>query len=277
MSTTDWQIEGSDGKPIRATTDPCDGDAQLSLVFAHGFKGYKEYGFMPVMAREIASRLPVNVHRFTMSHSGMGEDIDTFEHPELFEANTLNREVFDVNAVVEEARRRDNSLPVVCMGHSRGGVSTLLACGRADSSLNPAGVIVLASPDSSFRLGEKDKQTLLDEGRVVSPSARTGQELYLGKQWLMEQISHPEDHDVLACAERLDMPVLVIHGDEDVAVPVSCGRAIAHRITRSQLQILESCNHVFNMPNPAGETPISDQLERAIAAVCDFMSQLTTR
>ncbi|MFG0257381.1 MAG: alpha/beta hydrolase [Phycisphaerales bacterium JB043] len=277
MSTTDWQIEGSAGKPIRATTDATAQTPRLSLVFAHGFKGYKEYGFMPVMAREIASRTPANVHRFTMSHSGMGTNIETFEHPELFEQNTLNYEVGDLTSVVEEVRRRDGGLPVVCMGHSRGGVTTILACGRASSTINPAGVIILAAPDSSFRLNEKDRQTLLDQGRVVSPSSRTGQDLYLGRQWLMDQLANPADHDVLACAERLSMPVLIVHGDQDEAVPVSCGHAIAYRITRSEMRVLEGCNHVFNMPNPADDAPVSDALEEAVSSVCEFLTQTVLR
>jgi uncharacterized protein len=272
---TDWQIDGAAGQPIRVSTDACEGKPRMSVVLAHGFKGYKEYGFIPVMGRELASRVSVIVHRFNFSHAGMGEDISTFEYPELFERNTLNYEVHDLGCVVDAVRERDGDLPVVCMGHSRGGVSTILAAGRAESQLRPAAVVTLASPDRSFWLSDRDKQILLDKGFVDSPSSRTGQNLRLGRAWLEEQLTQPGEHDVLACAGRLDMPVLVVHGDQDPTVPVSCAHAIAHNVTRCELRVIPGGNHVFNMPNPADDAPNSVAFSQVLDAVCDFMTEQT--
>lgn len=271
--TIHWEIEGSAGKSIFASSDRGSCAPRVSVVLAHGFKGYKDYGFIPVMGRMLMARLPVQVHRFNFSHSGMGRDVSTFEYPELFEHNTLNYEVHDLHRMVGAVRERDGDLPLVCMGHSRGGVSTVLATGRAKSTLDPAAVVLLASPDRSFWLTDRDKQTLLAEGFVNSPSARTGQMLRLGKAWLEEQMTQPAEHDVLGCASRIECPVLLVHGDSDPTVPVSCAHAVAHNITRSELCVIEGGNHVFNMPNPPDNTPMSEQFEKVLDAVSGFISQ----
>ena len=54
------------------------------MLIAHGFKGYKDYGMFPRLAR-VAAETGFVAHRFNFSHSGMTDRIATFEHPDLFD------------------------------------------------------------------------------------------------------------------------------------------------------------------------------------------------
>ena len=54
----------------------------------------------------------------------------------------------------------------------------------------------------------------------------------------------------LPLLERIDLPVLVIVGADDMATPVSAAEAIHARIRNSVLVILKSCRHLSNVEQP---------------------------
>jgi pimeloyl-ACP methyl ester carboxylesterase len=66
---------------------------------------------------------------------------------------------------------------------------------------------------------------------------------------------------------RLDMPVLVLHGDEDGAVDVKYGREFAAAITDSRLTILEGAGHNYLVA--AGP--------QSTAAVLEFLADVDSR
>ena len=67
MSVTQWTLPGVDDQPIYGNTHCPDGTPPVGvLVISHGFKGYKDYGFFPYLARAAAKRGLV-AHRFNFS------------------------------------------------------------------------------------------------------------------------------------------------------------------------------------------------------------------
>lgn len=50
--------------------------------------------------------------------------------------------------------------------------------------------------------------------------------------------------------EQIQAPTLVVHGDRDRVVPLSNGQAIARRIPRAELLILDGCGHVVPIEEP---------------------------
>ncbi len=287
--SADWTIEGAEGAPIRGQTHAPEAPrapeaaARLAALVAHGFKGYKDYGFIPVLAEEIARRAAVAAHRFNFSHSGVGEDPTTFERPDLFERDSRNKQVFDLNRLLEAARL--GKLPstregarVALIGHSRGGVAALLAAGRAfrdDAPNKPAGVAALSAPSRASMLSEREREEMLETGYHETVSARTGQTLRVGKQLLQEELDAPEDHDVLALTKRIECPLLIVHGEEDKTVPVGMSKQIAAANPGARLVTLEGGDHVFNTPNPADpEAPKSPQLQRLCDEVAAFLKEI---
>ena len=91
------------------------------MIVAHGFKGYKDYGMFPRIAAELAGRGFIS-HRFNFSHSGMTADTETFGRPDLFEKDTLNKQVADLQSVIEGVScgvLAGQGFPIVIFGHSR--------------------------------------------------------------------------------------------------------------------------------------------------------------
>jgi pimeloyl-ACP methyl ester carboxylesterase len=252
----EWSIEGSEGEPIIGNAHLPEARPGGVVLVAHGFKGYKDYGMFPRIAGALADRGFI-AHRFNFSHSGMTGAVETFERPDLFERDTWNKQVFDLLAVigaVDHGALEGRGLPCVLFGHSRGGVSSLLA---ALSSCNP--------------LSDQEADKLLNDGFLVSPSSRTGQALRLGKAFLTEQREDPAGHDLLALAGRITCPVLVAHGEKDPTVPAGCADQIAAACGQATVRIVAGADHVFNTPNPlAPDAEPSPQLAELLDAVGDF-------
>ena len=119
---------------------------------------------------------------------------------------------------------------------------------------------------------EQTRAHLLEKGRLVSPSSRTGQDLVIGAEWLMTQIVSPKAHDVLGCARNLRCPLLAIHGEQDITVSSDCAHRLASEAPNGRSVIVAGGDHVFNTPNPADPSAaISPQLRDAIAALVEFI------
>gem|GEM_PF-4204546 len=89
--------------------------------------GYYDYGLFPVLARALTAA-GLTCHRFNFSHSGMTRDTATFARPDLFEQDTWGRQQDDLAAVLDHLGA--GAEPTVLFGHSRGGLSSLLAAPR---------------------------------------------------------------------------------------------------------------------------------------------------
>lgn len=276
IETTDWVLRNGRGLDLIGNTDrPAargTDDAHACVVFVHGFKGYKDYGFVPVLCKALA-RAGVVVHRFNLSCSGMTNDIETFARADLFAMDTWNRQVEDVECVldaVEDGTLDGAGLARFVVGHSRGGATALLVAGRPGAP-ELAGVGTIAAVDACCRMDEDARDEFLERGYIVSASARTGQELVINASWLQEQIDDPEGHDVLGLCTSLSIPTLIMHGDGDDAVDLSAGKRIA-RAVDAELKVIAGANHVLNMSNPALESAgISPQLGEVIGLLTSFV------
>jgi alpha-beta hydrolase superfamily lysophospholipase len=278
MSTIkSWSIPGVEGQPILGDTHLPEDAAQGVIIIAHGLKGYKDYGMFPVIASACASEGLI-AHRFNFSHSGMTNDIDMFARPDLFERDTWNKQVYDCRAVVEATASGaldGAGLPYVLFGHSRGGVTVLLTAGRFadDASFpQPMGIVVAATPSWCNPLSDEEAAGLLEKGYLESPSARTGQDLRIGRAFLQEQLDDPGGHDLPALASRIHCATLIIHGSEDPTVPVACAEDLRKALgERSNERIIAGGDHVFNTPNPMplDEAP-GPQLRELLEATVHF-------
>ncbi len=249
------------------------------VVLMHGYKGYKDYGFIPLLAHDLCAR-GIMVHRFNSSTSGMTNDIETFARPDLFALDTWARQVDDVRRVVRAVRDGEiagNDLPLFLIGHSRGGATALLSAGRHRDELNLSGVITINAVDRCCRMTQDDQDAMLERGYAMTESARTKQELRIDARWLREQLDTPDDHNVLLQASRCGCPACILHGNADDAVHINAGLAIAHKLN-TPLFVLKNANHVLNMPNPSAiDATRSEPLLKTEGEIVRFITKHATR
>ena len=274
-----WQINNSEDLPLFGNVHiPAQDQPRGVVIMTHGFLGYKDYGMFPFLAQSFADAGFIT-HRYNLAHSGMTNQFETFERPDLFENDTWNHQVADIESViaaVNDGTLEGKGLPIILWGHSRGGVSTLLAAGRRfrknQESGQPNAVITVSAPDSTCRMSEEVRVQVRDKGFIEVTSNRTGQTLRINRRWLDELEADPEGHDVLGCAHQIRCPVLAIHGEEDPTVDPTSAPRIADAVKggngRASSMLIANANHVFNTPNPMPVDSAPSAELRALKAAC---------
>ena len=259
----DWTLEGADGELIYGNTHKAMTDEPIGvLILCHGFKGYKDYGFFPRLAMEGAESGFI-VHRFNFSHSGMTSKIETFERADLFEQDTWGKQIDDLKTVIGAVSCGElmgEGLPVVVFGHSRGGVTATLGVsemmndGGCDARESICGLVTGAMPSYACFLGDDALEEMRRNGRLLSPSGRTGEDLYVGLDWLEELEDDPKRFDPVRAMRKIHCPVCILHGTEDQTVPMKCAHELADGAgERAMRVIIPKADHVFGSPNPLGE------------------------
>ena len=279
---SDWTMPGAQGETMHGSTHLPDGVAMGAVLLLHGFKGYKDYGFLPHLAGTL-TQAGFIVHRVNLSHSGMQHGHGDFD-TDLFERDTWNRTIEDLHvlcAKIDKGHLAGDGRGTVLMGHSRGGAAVLAAAGRhaADGALGALrGVVALSAPCRLNGLDDRTAASLLAEGSLASPSSRTGQALRVGALWLQEQLDDPEGHDLSSLMSAIQAPVLLVHGADDPTVPATDAVRLAQCAPDCvQVHLVEDADHVFTTPNPfdmAAEP--SPQLADAEAAILSFLRALPT-
>jgi len=256
-----WQLAGPhnhpEGSPLYGNTHLPSGNAIGVIVLCHGFKGYKDYGFFPQLAERCA-QAGLIAHRFNFAFSGMTHDTSTFAKPELFEHDRWMSQVDDLLSVVDridDGSLAGTGLPLTVFGHSRGGLTSILAAEKLSDRLSA--LITAAAVADPLRVPEDQQKALLEAGRLPIESARTGQTLYVGKAWLQEILDLGDQLNPVRAISEVSANIQIIHGDADPTVPAADAHALAAANAASQVVILPGANHVFDAPNPLGldETP----------------------
>lgn len=260
---------------LHCDVEPPAGAPAGTLLIAHGFLGYKDYGLFPHLARRASLAGWVAV-RFNFAHSGMTRDIERFERPDLFELDTWDRQDHDLRHLLAAIRSGelpavDPTGPVVLLGHSRGGIAAILSAGRGAPF---DGVISVAAGSESIPhvlVSDEDRARLLKEGGLDVTSSRTGQVLRMGCDFLRSIDSAPEAHDVPAMAANLGDRLRLLHGEADPTVPVEHASVLA-RAAGVEPVLIAGGDHVFNTPNPfPADGEPSPQLRALGDAVVEFL------
>ena len=256
------------GEWIRGDVRFAEGPApRTAVVVLHGFKGFKDFSFFPHLCEQLARRGHAVVI-FDFSHNGIGDIPGEFTELEKFARNTYTRELAEVERVVDLVLDGD-LLPrkverVGLVGHSRGG-ATAVVYAAEDERVD---ALVTWGAISSFdRWTPETREEWRRDGRVHVLNSRTGQQMPLDVGLLEDFEANAERLDVLDAAERVEVPWLVLHGEDDLTVPVADAEALVKANADARLVLIEKAGHGFEAKHPFRGSP--PQLDRAIALTAD--------
>lgn len=265
------------GWPIRGDVRrPASGRARGVILVAHGFKGFKDWGFFPYLGRRLAESGWASV-TFNFSGNGIGDNPSEFTALDRFRRNTLTLELDDMRRVLEAARAgqlsglaADDAGRVSLLGHSRGAVvSFCLAAGHPEVErvIAWAGVGLLGE-----RFPEEVRRQWRQEGALKVVNSRTGQVMEMGLEALDDLEAHLIDYSPLTVAPALKQPVLLVHGGQDPTVPVAEAEAVRRAAGgRPRLHVIPGAGHTFGAVQPfEGSTP---ELDEAIQRTVEFLGE----
>lgn len=253
-----------------------DGGRKPVLLFVHGFKGFKDWGFFPYASERFASQ-DYAVITFNFSHNGVNEH--DFDELERFGANTYSQEQQDLSAVLaavlEEqlplAEQLDNR-QIFLVGHSRGGGNSVLFAAEHPGI---RGVVSWNGIANANLFGESFREQVLRDGMGYVANARTKQEMPISAEFFEDLDRNRERFDIAAQAAALQTPVLFIQGLQDSERLLDGFRVFRKAAPHHRFATLESASHTFGTVHPFVGT--TDDLERAIAITGAFFARLLDR
>ncbi|MBE5319103.1 alpha/beta hydrolase [Pedobacter sp. MR2016-19] len=250
ITQNNFSLSGADGKLIIGdiTFDEKNPNTPI-ILFIHGFKGFKDWGAHNLVARHFAGN-GYRYIKFNLSHSGVPVDdpIDVTDM-DAFASNTVSKELFDVNAVldfIEKAYGKDTKVNLI--GHSRGGGLSII---EASNDLRINKLITWSAIADFASLWKKEQEAEWKKnGKIFVTNARTKEQMPLNVSLLEDLEENAAALNILDAAKRVNIPWLIIHGDDDVNVPLETAQTLAEANPGSRLVKIEGANHVYGATQP---------------------------
>ncbi|SFB96970.1 alpha/beta hydrolase family protein [Kaistella jeonii] len=244
------------------------------VIFAHGYKGYKDWGAWNLMAEEFA-KVGFFFVKFNFSHNGTTvEQPNNFADLEAFGNNNFSKEMSDYDEVLnyfQEDPHVDKE-KIAIIGHSRGGGITVIK-GFEDERVK---LIVSLAGVSNFKYRFPNQQRFGDwktSGVMYSENKRTHQEMPHYFQFFEDFERNEERFDIQYAAQHLVKPLLIIQGTNDDAVKDKEAFLLNEWCKTSELVLLENANHTFGAKEPWMEKQLSEDLEKATSAMIRFIKE----
>lgn len=268
-------IKNSETRGFLADSYYVESEQKLPLViFAHGYKGYKDWGAWDLMAKKFAEAGFFFV-KFNFSHNGTTvEQPKDFADLEAFGNNNFSKEMSDYDEVLNYFynHQKIDQEKVAIIGHSRGGGITVIK-GFEDERVK---VLVALAGVSNFKYRFPSQDRFDDwktEGVMYSENKRTHQQMPHYFQFFEDFEKNEKRFDIQYAAQHLEKPFLIVQGTNDDAVKDKEAYLLNEWCKTSELVFIENANHTFGAKEPWTEEELSGDLEKAVLAMTSFISK----
>jgi uncharacterized protein len=198
------------------------------IVIAHGFAANKDRERFLTISR-LLNKAGFAVLRFDFAGSGESDR----------RAITLAGQVDDLKSAVEFAKR-NHYLKVGVLAESFGALTALNAFNKDFSSLVLLAPVTDGVPASSL-FGDEIKTRFDKDGFI--PFQKDGREFIVPKQYVTDRTKI----DQKKILSRINIPVLIIHGDHDRTIPLKHSeRALKYLSDDSALEVVKNGSHTLD-------------------------------
>ena len=249
-------------------------ESAACLIFVHGFKGFKDWGFWPYSGIYFAER-GFFVLTLNFSHNGIGENLTEFTELDKFANNTFSLELEELNEIIDAylnnffGNTKNKRMGIV--GHSRGGGESILVASRRKEI---SAVVTWAAVANFNRYSERQAKEWRKNGVFEVLNTRTNQMMRLNVSLLEDIENNKNDKLNLEKAVRkLNKPFLLIQGEQDLSVPLKEAEHI-YNWSNKELTVfhkIKSTGHTFNITHPFEQS--NRKLDSVLESTLDFFNK----
>lgn len=261
----DFVLNTKKNEKLRITTYGYENlETASCLIFVHGFKGFKDWGFWPYTGKFFADKR-FFVLSFNFSHNGIGESLTDFTELDKFAKNTFSLELQELNEIIDAYLSgffgSNSEKPIGILGHSRGGGDALIVSSKRSEI---KAVVTWAAVANFNRYTERQANEWRKNGFFEVLNTRTNQMMRLNVS-LLEDIEQNKN-DLLnleKAMQNLNKPLLIIHGEQDLSVKIDEGEQIYNWSNKKLTEFyrIKAAGHTFDITHPfTGSNPKFDSV-----------------
>ncbi len=274
--TKNIQIQGKHNRPIltdlfyKPTNKP-----KPIVIFAHGYKGFKDWGCWNLIAEQFANQNFFFV-KFNFSHNGgmVAQPID-FPDLEAFGQNNFTIELDDLQSVIDwvlsnpDLKNEIDTTHLTLIGHSRGGGIVSLKANedkRVTKLITWAGV---SDYGSRFPTGEM-LEAWRKNGVSYIENSRTKQQMPHYFQFYENYANNKQRLYIETAAKNLAIPHLIIHGTDDTTVALKEAENLHVWSSQSELYIIKNGDHTFGASQPYTKKDLPKHFKQVLEKSLQF-------
>ena len=244
--------------------------AKEVVVFAHGYKGFKDWGAWGVVMDALSDSDRM-AFRFDFTHNGVHplfpeEIIET----EKWSFNTYRNEIEELKAVVVYWQNRGHRVNLI--GHSRGGGISSIAAAELQAVGFPIKSCALWASVSDFE-ARFPEQPKLEEWRKTDclkvVNARTGQTLHHRFSFYESFQKEAQNLSIEGAVRKLHCPLFIAHAIDDVSVAAHEAESIA-RASGTDVLWIQIGGHTFGTHHPWSMSTLPEPMVELIEATKEF-------
>ncbi len=244
------------------------------VIFAHGYKGYKDWGAWNLVAKAFAEA-GFDFLKFNFSHNG-GTDEQPIDFPDLeaFSDNTYSRELEDIEIItklalseIEVNGQMKSWDKIGLIGHSRGGGIIIL------HAANSSHVSHLATWASVADFGERfnfDMSAWKETGVTTVRNGRTKQDMPHKYLFYEDFIENEEKLNIKSAARKIVQPWLIAHGDNDESVTFENAERLKEWSRSAKLLTIKNGTHTFATSHPWNEDSLPKPMKKLVEETIEF-------
>lgn len=257
---------------------PAGSDLQYPLVIlSHGFKAFKDWGFFPYVAEEFTKSGFISIC-WNFSKDGAGTSDMNIHDVENFAQNTVAQELKDIQFLIEHLDEFDKFCKaefsqkwngeIILMGHSLGAAVSILT---ANKYHNIKKLLLWASVARVDRYSPHQKRLWKEKGFIELKDHRNGIPLRLNSTFVVDIEQHYIEYDLLKAISQVNIPILIIHSQQDFTVLVREADALFEAANKNYVKryYIATGGHTFGISHKMVRTTTS--LNEAVYKSVDFL------
>lgn len=243
------------------------------VIFVHGFKGFKDWGFGPYIGEYFAGA-GIPALMFNFSHNGTGDSLTEFVELDKFAENTFSLEISELNEVIDAVLGgtfgHTGKISIGVLGHSRGGAIAILTASQRKEIASAA---LWASISRVDRYSLRQKSQWREKGYLEVKNMRTKQIMRLNVSLLDDVENNAKQLNIKNAVKNFGRPLFLAHGEQDLAVPAREADELYQLSDRNITEYykIPATGHTFDISHPFAGS--NDKFDGLLEKTCKFFDK----